>query len=137
MTRDEMAAFMQEKFEDEVMTVRAEGQKEYAHEESNAFANFQRAAADLAIDAKAVCWIFAMKHRDGIAAWLKGHRSQREHVTGRIKDLIVYLFILWAMIEEDEEKSLETMTSAEFLRRGRRVVSPSLLDPEPGEEHDS
>ena len=43
---------------------------------------------------------FLLKHIDGISAHIKGHESQREDVTGRLKDAIVYLMLLWGMIEE-------------------------------------
>ena len=48
--------------------------------------------------------VFLLKHIDGICAYLKGHTSQREHVTGRITDAIVYLMLLWGMIKEQENK---------------------------------
>lgn len=97
-----MADLMEDIF-DEIRAVRADGQAEYAHDQSNAFANFERAAADLPdVTREQVLWIFAMKHRDGIASWLGGHQSQREDVRGRIKDLIMYLILLWGMIEEGE-----------------------------------
>ena len=44
---------------------------------------------------------YMLKHIDGIAAFVKGHKSQREDVRGRITDCIVYLMLLWGMIEED------------------------------------
>ena len=44
---------------------------------------------------------YMLKHVDGIAAYVKGHKSQREDVTGRITDCIVYLMLLWGMIEEE------------------------------------
>ncbi len=103
MKQSEVADRMGVLFDNEVMSTREAGQKEYAHDEDNAFANFQRLAADLDMDQKKVLWVYAMKHRDGIASYLNGHTSQREDVTGRIKDLIVYLFLLWCMIEEEKE----------------------------------
>ena len=45
--------------------------------------------------------VYLMKHIDGINAWVKGHKSQREEVTGRIKDAIVYLCLLWGMANEE------------------------------------
>ena len=48
--------------------------------------------------------VYLLKHIDGICAYLKGHKSQREHVTGRITDAIVYLMLLWGMIKEQENK---------------------------------
>lgn len=101
MTNGELVQLMHEVFNTEIMALRAAGQREYAHDDANAFANFERASADLGLDRKMVLWVFAMKHRDGIASFLKGHQSQREDVTGRINDLIVYLFILRAMITEE------------------------------------
>ena len=46
---------------------------------------------------------YLLKHIDGINAWMKGHDSQREDISGRIKDSIVYLFLLWAMIKGEQE----------------------------------
>lgn len=101
MTKAQMAVLMERIFED-CMGTREAGQAEYAHDEANAFANFERAAADLELPREHVLWIFAMKHRDGIVSYLNGHKSQREDVRGRIKDLIVYLCLLWGMIDENE-----------------------------------
>tara|TARA_Y100001938_G_C7856425_1_gene313380 strand:+ start:263 stop:400 length:138 start_codon:yes stop_codon:yes gene_type:complete len=39
---------------------------------------------------------------DGVMSYIKGHKSQREDVRGRITDIIVYLMLLWGMVEEDE-----------------------------------
>lgn len=88
-------------FDNEVMATREEGQKEYSGGNDNAFGNFERLATQLDMSREKVLWVYAMKHVDGIASWLKGHKSQREDITGRIKDLIVYLFLLWCMIEDD------------------------------------
>lgn len=98
MTQRELAESFTRQWE-EIMQLRAAGQAEYAHDERNAFANFCRTAEDLELEPEEVLWIFAMKHRDGIAAWIKGHKSQREDVTGRINDLIVYLMILRGMVD--------------------------------------
>lgn len=101
MTMAEMENVMQRVF-DECNQLRNAGQKEYAHDTKNAFANFERLATDLDIDRKLVLWVYAMKHRDGITSYIQGHKSQRENVRGRINDLIVYLCLLRGMIDEDE-----------------------------------
>ena len=103
MKQSVVAGMMRDLFDSYVMSTRAEGQAEYAGEGNDAFANFIRLAEDLDMDRKKVLWVYAMKHKDGIATYLNGHTSQREDVTGRIKDLIVYLFLLWCMIEEERE----------------------------------
>jgi len=88
-------------FETEIMALRNAGQKEYAHDDSSPFANFERGAKDMGIDRKQVLWVYAMKHKDGIASFLKGHVSQREDVRGRINDLITYLLLLYTMVNEE------------------------------------
>ena len=86
----------------EVKSTRDDGQKEYAHAESNVFANFDRVGSLLEIGSERTLMVYLLKHIDGITAHVKGHKSQREDVRGRIKDAIVYLMLLWAMIEEKE-----------------------------------
>ena len=91
----------------EVKRVRDEGQKEYAQTEDNVFANFERVSESLYLSRQQVLMTYLLKHIDGITSYIKGHQSQREEVTGRITDAIVYLTLLWAMIEEDEQKFKE------------------------------
>ena len=86
----------------EVKTIHTQGQKEYAMDEDNVFANFNRISEQTGFDRKMILWIYLMKHIDGIASYLKGHRSQREKVQGRLTDAIVYLCILWGMIESED-----------------------------------
>ena len=71
-------------------------------DEDNVFANFERISKQMDMDREVILWVYFMKHVDGIASYLKGHRSQREDVTGRLTDAIVYLCILWGMIESHE-----------------------------------
>jgi hypothetical protein len=86
----------------EVVVTRDSGQKEYAHNDDDVFANFNRVAHLLEEDRKKVLMTYMLKHIDGIAAYVKGHKSQREDVTGRITDCIVYLTLLWGMIKEED-----------------------------------
>jgi hypothetical protein len=99
-----MAALMERIFE-QCHTFRNAGQEEYAHDDSDAFANFKRGASEFGdrITPLHVLWIYAMKHKDGIASYINGHTSQREDVRGRIADLIVYLCLLWGLVDEKEE----------------------------------
>lgn len=104
MTKQELVELFHKVFNEEIMALREAGQKEYAHSDSNAFSNFERVAADLGLDRKMVLWTYARKHMDGIVAFLRGHKSQREDVRGRINDLITYLFLLRGMVEDEEVK---------------------------------
>ena len=88
----------------QVQQTRDDGQKEYAHTEDNVFANFDRVGSLLSITSEKTLMVYLLKHIDGITAYIAGHKSQREDVRGRIKDAIVYLMLLWAMVEERDEK---------------------------------
>ena len=101
MTKQEMAVVMSQTF-GRLNNLREEGQKEYAHDTDNAFANFERLAADLKIDRKQILWVYLRKHLDGIVAYINGHKSQRESIHGRIDDAHVYLELLRGMIKEEE-----------------------------------
>jgi hypothetical protein len=82
--------------------LRGAGQAEYAHKDDNAFANFERVAERIGINRESVLMVYAEKHIDGIHSFIKGHKSQREDVRGRINDVIVYLCLLRGMIDEME-----------------------------------
>ena len=96
-------------FDNEIMpairSMRDAGQKEYAQDLDEIFANFHRIAEDMDIDRKKVLMTYFLKHVDGINAFIKGHNSQREDVTGRITDCIVYLMLLWGMIKEERSNN--------------------------------
>tara|TARA_R100001594_G_scaffold2143_3_gene8768 strand:+ start:325 stop:471 length:147 start_codon:yes stop_codon:yes gene_type:complete len=46
---------------------------------------------------------YLLKHVDGVVSYVDGHKSQREDVRGRLTDIIVYLMLLWGMIDEDSK----------------------------------
>ena len=102
-TAAEMAIIMEKIFA-ECMSLRNAGQKEYAHAEKSAFANFERVAERLGIDRKSVLMVYAEKHIDGIHSFIKGHKSQREDVRGRINDVIVYMCLLRGMVDEESHQ---------------------------------
>ena len=125
MTHKEMHTLM-DKILNEVASIRDEGQKEYAHDDNDVFANFNRVGNLLKIDKKKVLMTYALKHVDGIAAFVKGHKSQREDVTGRITDCIVYLMLLWGMIEEEEQDGLRLgEKDNQTLRMLRDTIKPT------------
>lgn len=106
MTKEDVANFIAEKVA-EIGAVREDGQKEYAHDDDRPFRNFEVRAEELHIPREKVLWSMMAKHSDGILAYVNGHRSQRESVHGRFKDLHLYLYLLEAMIHEDEVNSDE------------------------------
>ena len=88
---------------DQVRTVRLQGQEEYAQNKANVFANFDRIAELQGLSPEQVLMTYLLKHIDGIQSYVKGHQSQREDVRGRIVDVIVYLTLLWGMVDHEEE----------------------------------
>ena len=78
--------------------MREAGQKEYAHNLDNVFANFERVASTLSIKREKVLMTYFLKHIDGIVSHIDGHTSQRESVTGRITDALVYLTLLLMLL---------------------------------------
>ena len=119
MKHKDMLGLLNAIFE-QVELVHTEGQKEYAMDEDNIFANFQRISNQTGLDQKMVLWIYLMKHIDGIASHIKGHRSQREEVQGRLTDAIVYLCILWGMIESEDVGSISNARQHMTIRKGDR-----------------
>ncbi len=89
----------------EVRRVRSEGQKEYAHDQDNCFANFERIANIQGLSREQVLMTYLLKHVDGVMSYVQGHKSQRENVRGRIVDIITYLTLLWGMADQDDIKS--------------------------------
>ena len=83
--------------------MRDSGQKEYARSEDDVHANFKRVGNYLNLPAEKALMVYLLKHIDGIAAYMDGHKSQREDVGGRIIDAIVYLFLLYELIEEQNQ----------------------------------
>ena len=101
MTQKEMATLMEAIFL-QIQKMREAGQKEYARKQNNAFANFEKIADNLNLKREEVLLTYMLKHIDGVCAYVKGHKSQREDVRGRITDIIVYLCLLWGMVEQNE-----------------------------------
>ena len=102
MTRAEMASVLEVLHRQE-NEMREAGQAEYAHDEGNAFANFERIAEQTGLQREEVLFVYLLKHMDGISSYIQGHRSQREAVMGRIVDARVYLALLAGMVTENEK----------------------------------
>ena len=103
MIKEEMNDLMFHIFE-EVTRIRREGQSEYARDIKNVFANFERVASFIRQPKEKVLLTYMIKHVDGLCAYADGHKSQREDVRGRITDAIVYLCLLWGMINDTDNK---------------------------------
>jgi len=103
--------------QNEENVLREAGQKEYAHDDENAFANFDHVGGRVKcicehcgkptrIGRMAALMVYLLKHVDGIISYVGGHHSQREDVRGRINDVRVYSALLRGMVEEAENVHL-------------------------------
>ena len=110
---------------DKVRTVRIAGQKEYAHDKDNCFANFERIARLQGLSRETVLMTYLFKHIDGIQSYIKGHKSQREDVRGRIVDVIVYLTLLWGMADQDDIEDERIKITQDQLDRAEWRPEPS------------
>ena len=88
----------------QVLKIRDAGQKEYARTQDNVFANFERVSSFTGVSREQALMTYLLKHIDGIMAHINGHKSQREDVSGRITDAIVYLLLLQGMIDDGQNK---------------------------------
>lgn len=74
--------------------------EDYSRGEADVLSNFRRVSEDLGLTPKEVAWVYARKHIDSIAGYLKTGKSS-EPIRGRLQDLVNYLLIIWCLIEEE------------------------------------
>lgn len=110
--------YLMDKIFHDLQETREAGQKEYAHDSDNAFGNFERLATQLGLSKEKILWVYVQKHIDGVVSYLNGHKSQREDVRGRIKDIMVYLVLLWGMIDDNDP----IITATEIIERDKQNV---------------
>jgi len=87
---------------DLILKTRDDGQKEYARSEDDVHANFKRCSDWMGDTPMKSMMYYMLKHIDGVVAYINGHKSQREDVRGRLKDIIVYSLLMWAWVEDSE-----------------------------------
>jgi hypothetical protein len=104
MNYDEMSNLMDRVIIPKMLETRAQGQAEYARQDADVLANFKRIGETLDLDPDKVISVYLLKHIDGIISYIDGHKSQREDVTGRLTDVIVYCCLLWASAEDKKQK---------------------------------
>lgn len=109
-----------------------QGQAEYANDPDNIFANFDRISSQLGLTREQVLLVYALKHWDGIVSYVNGHRSQREDIRGRIKDLRMYLALLWGMVDDGSETEIFLKPDPDSIIPGMVIEmnyeSPDYLD---------
>ena len=103
MTYEKMSELLEEEIFPEIRRIREAGQKEYARDNNDVLAYFKRVSEWLGISTEQVIGVYMLKHIDGITSFINGHKSQREDITGRLTDVIVYSTLLWALTTEEND----------------------------------
>lgn len=105
MTNKDFYELMQSVFEKCAAISKAKGH-DYTKGSSDALANFKEAGKDIGVGPIPVCWIFMNKHYQAITNYVKSNgQSESEPISERIKDLINYLVLLQALINESNENT--------------------------------
>jgi hypothetical protein len=104
MKRDELNNIITNTF-DNIKSLSTNKGHEYSGEK-DALSNFKRHAETIGITPLQVWEVYAGKHYDSICTFIKDHannidRKLTEPIDGRIDDLIVYLLLLKALIQEN------------------------------------
>jgi arsenate reductase-like glutaredoxin family protein len=103
-------------------------------DDTNVFANFERAGLDLGMNKEEVLWVYFAKHKDSISKFIKDMRNKSifeieenlsEPIDGRILDAINYLLLLQAMISERRDTYKKIAT--DVLENQDTKVSSAML----------
>lgn len=89
---------------EEIRNLSAKKGGEYAGDDDR-LANFRRNGAALGLPMETVWAVYAGKHWDAIQQFIKDQRNGKERerlepIAGRVDDLLVYLLLFKAMLEE-------------------------------------
>lgn len=107
-SHERWSAMIEEKF-DAIRNLAALKGGEYSGDEDR-LDNFRRNGVDLGLPMETIWRVYAAKHWDAIGQYVKDlhsnkERSRLEPIAGRVDDLLVYLLLFAAMIEEREGAS--------------------------------
>ena len=102
---------------------------EYAGD-SDRLANFRRNGEALGLSMETVWAVYAGKHWDAIQQWVKDQRAdvQRERlepIEGRIHDLMVYLTLLAAMIDEGKPGNMQAVSVRPNMEQIQKLFTAS------------
>lgn len=98
MTPEQSVAHMRQHLE-KLVQLHEVASREYASRD-DALANFKRRAKEAGITPFQAWHVLTGKHWDGISAWVRGNRRQRETIGQRVYDSLVYLLLLLNLIED-------------------------------------
>lgn len=127
LSKKDMVTRIKKIFDTQCLTLLDAKGDDYAHEVGTS--EFRDSAAELSVDHYTVWNVHFNKHLRALKTWMKKRKTATEHISGRIIDLINYLFILLVIIEEDNMS--EYMDENE-LYDGMLKVPTSVTNPSSG-----
>lgn len=107
--------------------------------------NFRRGAARYGLPMEVIWGVYANKHWDSLQTYIKDlntgrSRNYSEPIEGRVKDLLVYLLLFWAMCEErgaqGEMKTIRVNLGPHFKVEDRTLLVTDYPNhPDDGHAH--
>jgi hypothetical protein len=100
VNRDEFQERMRAQFQT-LLDLNSTKGHDYAGDE-DALANFKRHAVELGVSPLVIWAVYASKHWDAVLTYIRDGAVKSEPVEGRISDLLLYLHLLAALVEEGD-----------------------------------
>ncbi len=104
MNRSEFQDRMRQQFQT-ILDLNSTKGHDYAGDD-DAVDNFKRHARNLGVSPILIWGVYASKHWDSILTFIREGDVKSEPIEGRILDLILYLFLLSALIEDMDENTI-------------------------------
>jgi hypothetical protein len=125
MFNDEFAKFLDLEM-GKILSIRTNAHQEYAGKD--VFENFNRRANELNINRNQAWAVLAFKHVDTIKKFCAGTPGveNREAIENRIRDAILYLFLLLGMVTEDRLPVADNMMTLHEQVRSRNAERVSF-----------
>lgn len=108
MNRENFLTLMSRAYDDLVELNKTKG-KDYAGDE-DALSNFKDAAEQLGVAPEQVWAVYAHKHWSAIVSYCARGQVESEPIEGRIKDLILYGFLLLGLVHDREHQGIREAT---------------------------
>jgi len=97
---------LREQLLNEALAITTAKGKDYTKGSEDVLRNFKETGTDLGLSPEKVWGIFAKKHFDAIMSYIKhGGQSESEPIAERIKDLLNYLVLLYAILNEQPKNT--------------------------------
>lgn len=98
MNRDQFTASMDATYA-QIRSINETKGRDYASEQ-DALDNFKRHGASLGLRSEQIWAVYASKHWDAVLTFCRLGNVHSEPIEGRLHDVILYCFLLLALIEE-------------------------------------